>query len=77
MVDAVHVRRDDEAAQNAVDLRRDADVAMVEHRGGVKQHLEDQHHHGRRTDPPSFLRQQLMVNFRFGMRCVPKSSIAA
>ena len=43
MVHAVHVRRDHEPAQHAVEPRRQADVAVVEHRGGVEQDLEDQH----------------------------------
>jgi rhodanese-related sulfurtransferase len=48
MVDAVHVGRDDEPAQHAVESHRQADVAVVEHRVGVEQHLEDQH--GRRAE---------------------------
>ena len=49
VVDAVHVGRDDEPAQRAVDQRQ-AHVAVVEHRGGVEQHLEDQHGNRRRAE---------------------------
>ena len=50
MVHAVHVRRDDEPAQHAVERLRQAHIAVVEHRGGVEQHLEDQHRHGGRAE---------------------------
>ena len=43
MVDAVHVGRDDDPAQNAINACREADIAVVEHGGGVQQHFEDQH----------------------------------
>ena len=46
---AVHVGRHDDPAQHAVEPRRHAHVAVVEHRGGVEQHLEDQHGDGRRA----------------------------
>src|SRR5262245_27843513 len=49
MMDAMHVRRHDKPAQDPIDLRRHADVAVVEHRGRIEQDLEDQH--GRRGCP--------------------------
>src|SRR3546814_19097153 len=36
MMDAVHVWRDDEPPQDALEPRRQADVAVVEHRGDRK-----------------------------------------
>ena len=48
-MDAMHVRRHDEPAQDPIDFRGNADVAMVEHRGGIEQDFEDQH--GRRRRP--------------------------
>ena len=50
MVHAMHVGRDDDPAQHTVEPRRQAHIAVVEHRGGVEQHLEDQHRHGRRAE---------------------------
>lgn len=43
MVDAMHVGRDHDPAQHAVETGQHAHVAVVEHRDGVEQHLEDQH----------------------------------
>src|SRR6266571_3571109 len=39
MMDAVHIRRHDEPAQDPIDFRGNADVAVVEHRGGIEQDL--------------------------------------
>ena len=43
VVHAVHVRRHHDPAQHAVEPGRHAHVAVVEHGGGVEQHLEGQH----------------------------------
>jgi hypothetical protein len=43
MMHPMHVRRHDEPAQHAVQHLRDADITVVEHRGRVEQHFEDQH----------------------------------
>ena len=50
VVDPVHLRRDHEPAQDAVEPAGQADVAVVEHRGGVQQHLEDEHGDRRRAE---------------------------
>src|SRR5437667_3310273 len=39
-MNAVHLWRDHGPSQYAVDYPRQADVAVIEHRGGIKQHLE-------------------------------------
>ena len=50
MVDPVHVRRDQDPAQHPVEPRRQAQIAVVEHRGAVEHDLEDDDGHGRRAD---------------------------
>ena len=45
----MHVRRHDEPTKGAIEVRRNEDVAVVEHRGRVEHNLEDQHGDGRRT----------------------------
>ena len=50
MVHPVHLGRDHEPAQHAVDARRHPHVAVVEHRGRIQQNLEDQHGDGRRAE---------------------------
>ena len=50
VVDPVHVRRHDEPAQRPVEPRGQAQIAVIEHRGAVQQHLENQHGHGRRAE---------------------------
>src|SRR5947208_9846730 len=42
-MDAVHLGGDDDPSQYAFDEPRQTDVAMVEHGGGVKRHLEYEH----------------------------------
>src|SRR3989344_1164721 len=49
MMHAVHVRRDDEPADNAIERDRHPHVAMVEHRRGVEQYLEHDHRERRRA----------------------------
>jgi hypothetical protein len=40
---AMHVGRHDKQAQHPIELRRQTDVAVVEHGKGVQHHFEDQH----------------------------------
>src|SRR5262245_18906404 len=47
VVHAMHIRRYDDPAQYPIEPDRDAHVAMVEHRGGIEQHLEGEHGDGR------------------------------
>jgi hypothetical protein len=49
MMDAMHVGRYHEPPEIPIQPDRKADVAMVEHRGRVKQHLEDEDARGRGT----------------------------
>ena len=50
MMHAVHVRRHHQQAHDAVDWRRHAHVAVVEHRRGIQQRLEYQHRQRRCTE---------------------------
>jgi hypothetical protein len=50
MVDAVHVGRHHQPADQGIDGRRHAHIRMIEHRGGVEQDLEHQHGQRRRAD---------------------------
>jgi hypothetical protein len=50
VVHAVHVRRDDKPAQHSVRPGGQSDVAVVEHRRSVEQHLEDHHRQHRRPE---------------------------
>ena len=59
MMHPVHVRRHDDPAQHAVEPARHADVAVIEHRCGVEQHLEDQH--GDRGAPSAATTASLMT----------------
>ena len=43
MMHPVHVRCDDDQAQEAIERKRHPDIAVVEHRGGVQHDLEDHH----------------------------------
>jgi hypothetical protein len=45
MVHPVHVRGNDDPTQDEIELVRDAHVAVIEHRGSVEQHSEDEHGH--------------------------------
>lgn len=49
MVDAVHVRRHNEPAQNAVYFARDTNVRVIEYRCSVEQHFECQNRERRRA----------------------------
>ena len=49
VVHAVHVRRDDQPSQHAVDPRRQPHVGVIEHRSCVEEDLEDQHRYRRRA----------------------------
>ena len=46
----MHLRRDHEPARDRVEPRRQRHVAVVEHRRGVEQHLEDQHRERRHAE---------------------------
>ena len=48
-MDAVHIGRDDEQPKHAVDRARQVDIGVVEERGGVEQHLEQEHGDGGRA----------------------------
>ena len=50
MVHAVHVRRHDDEAQDAVERARQPHIAVVEQRGGVQQDFEDEHGERRRAE---------------------------
>ena len=50
VVDAVHVGRHHEPADQGVDGRGHAHIRVIEHRGGVEQDLENQHGQRRRAD---------------------------
>ena len=43
VMDPMHLRGGHDLSQHAVEALRKADVAVVEYRGGIEQHLEDQH----------------------------------
>jgi len=50
MMHAVHVGRDDDPAQYAIERGRQADVAVIEHGRGIEQYLEDHHRDHRRAE---------------------------
>ena len=50
VVDAVHVGGDHEQPKHAVDGARQVDIGVVEERGGVEQHLEQEHRDGGRAE---------------------------
>ena len=49
MMDPVHLGRHHDRAQNPVDRLRQKHVSVIEHRGCIEQHLEDQDRQGRRS----------------------------
>ena len=47
MMYPMHVRRDHKESQYPINSDRQPDIAMVEHAGGIKKHLEEDHRYGR------------------------------
>ena len=47
MVDTVHLRRDHQESQNPIDSTRQSDIAVIEHAGGIQEHLKQDDSYGR------------------------------
>src|SRR3990167_5670038 len=50
MMNTMHIGSDDKPSQIPVKFRRKKNIAVIEHRGGVEQNLENDHRYGRSSD---------------------------